>query len=71
MSRLTDYELDQLLKDAQIADRAMKVFAPRFGLNVSEYSPLIPRLTRLLAESRELRDQAAERQHMAALEEET
>jgi hypothetical protein len=65
MSRLTDYELDQLLQDAQVADRAMKVFSPRSGLNPS---PITPRLTRLLQESRELRDQAAERQHMAELE---
>lgn len=63
MSRLTDYELDQLLKDAQAADRSMKTFFPR-----SEYSPITSRLTRLLQESKELRDQAAERQHMAEIE---
>jgi hypothetical protein len=63
MSRLTDYELDQLLQDAQVADRSMKTFFPR-----SEYSPIMPRMTRLLQESKELRDQAAERTHMAELE---
>lgn len=63
MSRLTDHELDQLLQDAQVADRSMKTFFPR-----SEYSPITPRMTRLLQESKELRDQAAERTHMAELE---
>lgn len=63
MSRLTDYELDQLLQDAQVADRSMKTFFSR-----SEYTPITPRMTRLLEESKELRDQAAERTHMAELE---
>lgn len=63
MSRLTDYELDTLLKDAQVADRSMKTFFPK-----SEYNAIAHRITRVLHESRELRDQAAEREHMAALE---
>jgi hypothetical protein len=63
MSRLTDYELDQLLQDAQVSDRSMKTFFPR-----SEYKPITSRITRLLQESKELRDQAAERTHMAELE---
>lgn len=60
MSRLSDHELDTLLRDAQYADRMMA------GIGRSER--LTPRLVRLLQESRELRDQAAERQHMAEIE---
>jgi hypothetical protein len=65
MSRLTDYELDTLLQDALAIDRTMRKREVMFP-TVS--GPLAPRMTRLLQESRELRDQAAEREHMAALE---
>lgn len=63
MSRLTDHELDTLLADAGVADRTFKNMWPMKG-----YEPLLPRITRLLQEQRELRDQAAERSHMAELE---
>lgn len=61
MSHLSDHELDTLLQDAGTADRRLKSL-------VREYEPLLPRMTRLLQESRVLRDQAAERSHMAAIE---
>jgi hypothetical protein len=64
MSRLTDYELDTLLKDVGQADKRLR------PLN-RDYEDMLPRFTRLLEEQRELRDQAAEASHMAALEEET
>lgn len=61
MSRLTDHELDTLLQDAGRADKRLRPIS-------REYEPMVPRLTRLLAEMKELRDQAAEASHMAALE---
>jgi hypothetical protein len=61
MSRLTDYELDTLLKDAGRADKRLRPIS-------RDYEPMLPRITRLLEEQRELRDQAAEASHMAALE---
>jgi hypothetical protein len=63
MTRLADYELDQLLQDAQAIDRRLPPFWDK-----SHYTPIAPRITRLLAEQRELREQAAEREHMAAIE---
>lgn len=65
MSRLTDHELDQLLQDALAIDRMMR---KRETLFPTVSGPLAPRMTRLLQESKELRDQAAERTHMAELE---
>jgi hypothetical protein len=65
LSHLTDHELDQLLQDAMAIDRQMRKRANFFS-TVSE--PLTPRMQRLLQENRTLRDQAAERDHMAALE---
>jgi hypothetical protein len=64
MSRLTDHELDTLLQDAGRADKRLRPIS-------KDYEPMLPRITRLLEEQRELRDQAAEASHMAALEEET
>jgi hypothetical protein len=58
---MTDHELQKLLEDTQAADRAGAKFR-------RDYEPLAPRLSRVLHESRELRDQAAERTHMADLE---
>lgn len=57
MSRLTDYELEELLQDAGDVDR--KQWFPR---------PFASRISRLLEEQRELRDQDAERQFMSELE---
>ena len=65
MSRLTDHELDTLLQDAMAIDRRMRHSAVLFP-TVS--GPLTPRITRFLEEQRDLRDQAAERTHMAELE---
>lgn len=61
MSRLSDFELEQLIQDVQTADRMMPYVVPK-------HEAMSPRMGRLLQESRELRDQAAEREHMAALE---
>ena len=65
MSHLTDHELDQLLQDAIAIDRQMRK-RENFFRTVSE--PLTPRMQRLLQENRTLRDQAAEREHMASME---
>ena len=56
MSRLTDHELEQLLSDAERVDRYALI------------EPMTPRIRRLLEEQRELREQAGERERMAAEE---
>jgi hypothetical protein len=61
MKHLSDEELDQLLSDAGRADKRLRPIS-------RDYQALQPRITRLLEEQRTLRDQAAEREHMAALE---
>jgi hypothetical protein len=56
VTRLTDHELEQLLSDAERIDRYALI------------EPMTPRIRRLLEEQRELRDQAGERERMAAEE---
>lgn len=64
MSHLTEHELDELLENARTADMIM--LSPR---NLSRvWAPLAPRIQRLLQEQRELREQAGERERMAAQE---
>ena len=55
MSHLTDYEIEQLFADARRADRALGTL-------------MLERLTRLIQEQRELREQAGERERMSAEE---
>jgi hypothetical protein len=52
---LTDAELEQLLEDAGGADKRLRPVS-------RNYQPLVPRITRLLGEARELRDQQSERE---------
>lgn len=56
MTRLTEHELSQLLTDCEVIDR--------YGL----VEPMVPRMRRFLDEQRELREQAGERERMAAQE---
>lgn len=63
MSHLTEYELEELLDDAARIDTYLsgrREFVTR--------PALYPRLLRLIAEQRELRDQAGERERMHAQE---
>ena len=53
---LTDHELETLLHDAEVVDRSGLV------------EPMVPRMRRLLNEAKELREQAGERERMAAQE---
>ena len=57
MTELTEYELEQLVQDAGRADRGQR---PRDALE--------PRIRRLLEEQRTLRDEAGQRERMAAEE---
>jgi hypothetical protein len=52
MSHLTDAELEQLVNDVARSDRVNRGAIP----------PLVTRITRLLAEARQLREQQAERE---------
>jgi hypothetical protein len=56
VTRLSENELSQLLRDCEVIDR--------YGL----VEPMVPRIRRFLDEQRELREQAAEREMMAAQE---
>jgi len=55
---LTEAELEQLLEDAGRADKRLRPVS-------RDYQPLVPRITRLLAEARVLRDQQAEREFIS------
>jgi Rad3-related DNA helicase len=61
VNRLSDHELDQLLRDAQTADAVLDA-------RRAQWTALVPRIRRLLEEQRELREQAGERERVAAQE---
>jgi hypothetical protein len=61
VNRLSDHELDQLLRDAREADTVLDA-------RRAKWEALVPRIRRLLDEQRELREQAGEREKMAAQE---
>lgn len=61
MKTLSDQELDDLLRDAQAADTTLDA-------RRAHWTPLVPRLRRLLEENGTLRDEAGQRERMAAEE---
>lgn len=61
MTDLSEYELEQLLRDAQNADAVLDA-------RRAKWNPLEPRIRRLIQEQRTLRDQAGERERMNAEE---
>lgn len=59
MKLLSDHELDQLLRDVQEADTVLDA-------RRAHWQALMPRMRQLLEENRTLRDEAGERERVAA-----